>query len=66
MVFDDSYEHEAWNLTGEERVMLFIDFMRPLPWPAKQLNRTAYSFLKDGDFQRMFLANAKKLTRSFR
>ena len=26
MVFDDSYEHEVWNKTEEERVLLLVDF----------------------------------------
>lgn len=26
LVFDDSYEHEVWNKTGEERVLLLVDF----------------------------------------
>jgi len=31
IVFDDSYDHEVWNNTDEERVVLFVDFLRPLP-----------------------------------
>lgn len=30
-VFDNRYEHEAWNDADEIRVVLFLDFMRPLP-----------------------------------
>jgi beta-hydroxylase len=30
LVFDDTYEHEVWNNTDEERVVLFIDIDRPL------------------------------------
>ena len=26
LVFDDAYEHEVWNKTGEERVLLLVDF----------------------------------------
>ena len=39
LVFDDSYEHEAWNDTDSERVVLFVDFERPLPFFARSLNR---------------------------
>ena len=28
-VFDDTYEHEVWNDTGDERVILLFDFDRP-------------------------------------
>jgi beta-hydroxylase len=30
LVFDDTYEHEVWNNTHEERVVLFLDIDRPL------------------------------------
>jgi aspartyl/asparaginyl beta-hydroxylase (cupin superfamily) len=39
LVFDDAYEHEAWNETERERVVLFIDFAKPLSFPANALNR---------------------------
>lgn len=32
-VFDDTYEHEVWNDTDDERVILLFDFDRPMrPW----------------------------------
>jgi ornithine lipid ester-linked acyl 2-hydroxylase len=41
LIFDDSFKHEAWNLTAERRVVLFVDFIRPLPWPVSWLNYLA-------------------------
>jgi beta-hydroxylase len=38
LIFDDAYEHEAWNLTDEPRVVLFVDFAKPLRFPANWLN----------------------------
>lgn len=38
LVFDDTYMHEAWNETNEDRVVLFMDFVRPLRFPASLLN----------------------------
>ena len=38
MIFDDTYEHEAWNDTDGTRVVLFVDFVRPLRQPARLLN----------------------------
>ena len=29
LIFDDCYEHEVWNLTKEERVLLLIDIWHP-------------------------------------
>jgi len=38
VVFDDTYEHFAVNATSKDRVVLFLDFMRPLPWPLSWVN----------------------------
>jgi beta-hydroxylase len=39
LIFDDAYEHEVWNETGRVRVVLFVDFEKPLRFPANVLNR---------------------------
>jgi beta-hydroxylase len=39
LVFDDTYDHEVWNDTGGQRVVLFVDVVRPLTGAAAQLNR---------------------------
>jgi aspartyl/asparaginyl beta-hydroxylase (cupin superfamily) len=38
LVFDDTWEHEAWNDTDSTRVVLFVDFKRPLRGTARVLN----------------------------
>ncbi|HUB72444.1 MAG TPA: aspartyl/asparaginyl beta-hydroxylase domain-containing protein [Solirubrobacteraceae bacterium] len=38
MVFDDTFNHEVWNDTDETRVVLFVDVMRPLPFPEAAIN----------------------------
>ena len=38
VVFDDAYEHEAWNRTPHTRVVLFVDFIKPTRQPARFLN----------------------------
>jgi len=38
VVFDDTYEHIAVNMTDRNRVVLFMDYMRPLPRPLSWLN----------------------------
>jgi aspartyl/asparaginyl beta-hydroxylase (cupin superfamily) len=40
LIFDDSHEHETWNDTDGQRAVLFIDFLRPLRFPANIVNRT--------------------------
>ena len=39
VVFDDTYEHFAANYTDRNRVILFLDIMRPLPWFWDKVNR---------------------------
>ncbi|HEX2015641.1 MAG TPA: aspartyl/asparaginyl beta-hydroxylase domain-containing protein [Solirubrobacteraceae bacterium] len=39
LIFDDTYDHEAWNDTDGTRVVLFVDFTRPLRQPAETVNR---------------------------
>jgi ornithine lipid ester-linked acyl 2-hydroxylase len=38
LVFDDTFVHEAWNDSDETRVVLFVDFVRPLRQPMKAVN----------------------------
>lgn len=38
LIFDDAYEHEAWNHTDKTRVVLFVDFVKPLRFPANFVN----------------------------
>ncbi len=45
-VFDDTYEHEVWNDTDEERVILLFDFDRPMKLWGKLLNRSFLSAMK--------------------
>lgn len=40
LIFDDSFNHEVWNDTGGWRVVLFVDFPRPLRQPWHWLNRS--------------------------
>jgi beta-hydroxylase len=65
LVFDDGYEHFAWNDTDGVRVVLFMDVLRPLRPPADQVNRGLLKaiswspFVRDGkarhlDWERRF------------
>jgi len=55
LIFDDAYEHEAWNNAGEPRVVLFVDFLKPLRFPANLLNRLLLKlalfspYIREGD-----------------
>ncbi len=39
LVFDDTYPHSAWNESDGIRVVLFLDFNRPLRQPIASLNK---------------------------
>jgi len=39
LIFDDSHPHEVWNECDSYRVVLFVDFLRPVFFPASLLNR---------------------------
>lgn len=45
-VFDDTYDHEVWNDTDEERVILLFDFDRPMKFWGRTLNKTFIKLLK--------------------
>ena len=57
VVFDDTYEHIAVNMTDSNRVVLFLDYMRPLPWPWNWLN---WMVLKAGRFLPYFRAPIRR------
>jgi ornithine lipid ester-linked acyl 2-hydroxylase len=45
-VFDDTYEHEVVNDTDDERVILLIDFDRPMRWPGRLVNKAFLTLMK--------------------
>ncbi|MET0623366.1 MAG: aspartyl/asparaginyl beta-hydroxylase domain-containing protein [Pyrinomonadaceae bacterium] len=38
LLFDDTFTHEVFNETDQQRAVLFVDVVRPLPFPASLLN----------------------------
>jgi len=56
MVFDDTFEHEVWHEGESERVVLFIDFVRPFRQPAKTINRAMIKIIQWSPF----VQNGKK------
>jgi len=39
LIFDDSHPHEVWNDCDAYRVVLFVDVVRPVPFPLSLANR---------------------------
>jgi beta-hydroxylase len=50
LIFDDTHLHEAWNHSKEDRVVLFVDFERPLPVRLAALNSTIIDQIGQSDF----------------
>ena len=54
LIFDDAFEHEAWNHTDQVRVVLFVDFEKPTRFPASLTNKAILNlavflpFIKEG------------------
>jgi beta-hydroxylase len=65
LIFDDAYEHEAWNETGQVRVVLFVDFEKPLRFPANFLNRLLLGLAPFTPFLREGGENLRRWERRF-
>jgi ornithine lipid ester-linked acyl 2-hydroxylase len=65
LIFDDAYEHEAWNRTGALRAVLFVDFVRPLRFPANLLNWLLLNVAMFTPFVREGCDNHRKWERRF-
>ncbi len=65
MVFDDMHNHEAWNHTDEERVVLMIDFLRPWKWRTSSLgyfrHRIALPKFYKHSYDRVYWESAKEV-----
>lgn len=72
LIFDDAFEHEAWNHSDETRVVLFVDFNKPLRFPANLINAALLRiaiftpFIKEGadnhnEWEKKFYAEAEAL-----
>ena len=63
LVFDDSYPHEAWNKTDEIRVVLFLDIVRPMRFPASILNQLLIGTIRWSPFIRDAKKNQEQWNR---
>lgn len=60
LVFDDTYRHEVWNDTGGTRVVLLIQFERPLRNPGKWVADVFMRFVKRSAFVQEARTNIAK------
>ena len=55
LIFDDTFEHEVWNDGDSPRVVLFIDFMRPMHAPVSWLNHAVMWLIQRSPYGRQSL-----------
>ena len=60
LVFDDTYRHEVWNDTAATRVVLLIQFKRPLRNPGKWIADRFLNIVKRSAFVQEARANVAK------
>jgi aspartyl/asparaginyl beta-hydroxylase (cupin superfamily) len=65
VVFDDTFEHEVWNNTGETRVVLLIDVVRPFKSPLSFLNNTIVNLISNSSYVKEAMLNHKKWEANF-
>lgn len=49
-VFDDTYPHEVWNETNQTRVVLLIQFRRPMRQPGRMVADALVTFVRRSSF----------------
>jgi len=65
LIFDDTFNHEVWNDTDGYRVVLFVDFARPLRQPWHWFNERLLSMGSLAPFLREAGAKQKKWENMF-
>jgi aspartyl/asparaginyl beta-hydroxylase (cupin superfamily) len=65
LIFDDTFNHEVWNDTDGYRVVLFVDFARPLRFPFHQMNGALLSIGALAPFLREAGEKQKKWEKKF-
>ncbi|RKR06938.1 beta-hydroxylase [Kushneria sinocarnis] len=64
MIFDDTFDHEVWNDTDGQRVVLFMDVERPMRFPASLVNRLAFTLIRLSPFVQKARRNEKRWQRN--
>ena len=64
-IFDDTYWHEVWNDTDEDRVILLIQFERPLGQPGKAISDGFMALAKRSPFIRTSVSRFREWEQKF-
>ncbi|PUE49840.1 hypothetical protein B9Z45_15595 [Limnohabitans sp. 2KL-17] len=65
LVFDDSYNHQAWNHSNQWRVVLFVDFKRPLPTVSAAINNVMLWIIRRTPFITVATRNLRAWEKTF-
>ena len=60
-IFDDMFDHEVWNDTSEDRIILLMHLKRPLRFPGSVLRDIFFSALRASPFVKDGLKNLETL-----
>ena len=63
LVFDDTYEHEVRNDTDERRVVLFLDFDRPMDRVGTVVNKLLVRLIRGSSYVREPMKNLAEWNR---
>ncbi len=66
LFFDDTYKHEVWNDTDEERVVLLFDFERPMSWAGRLVSRLMMVALRQTAYFKDAYRNQQAWERRYR
>jgi len=61
MIFDETFIHSVNNRSDRPRVILFLDFIRPLPAPFNYINLFFFHLIARSEFIREILDRSEKL-----
>jgi beta-hydroxylase len=60
-IFDDMFDHEVWNDTNEDRIILLMHLKRPLRFPGSLLRDMFFAGLRASPFVKDGLKNLERL-----
>ena len=66
LFFDDTYKHEVWNDTDEERLVLLFDFERPMSWAGRLVSRLMMVALRQTAYFKDAYRNQQAWERRYR
>ena len=60
VIFDDTFVHDAWNNADKERVILYVDFIRPMPKYLTSISKLLTLLIQKSPYTKNALTNLQK------